>query len=1084
MSDTGKQSPLGINSMNSLLLNEGLRINPVVSDLAGIAEGPPEMILTAPLTGYTFGKICSETVIRMITYAINRAFHGTLDGRPSASVYNALITIGGRNATTQISSITSTLLDFTVTYTSTLVPITVGTYITINGCTPAGYNSTWIVDEVGTNFFRVKTSANYGSTTVNGNFTYSIQIPALGNTKPFPYTWEQLNGPYSVRVGFEEEGWGGSLWKAWNHSTQWGWIRLLALQAWCEFNYNDTLLLDGEYRDFLGSFLQSYGFIEYSNNAILSDVFSRNFQEGTYTNMDDMMSADISGVNKATLDFGNDLIALGKSVNLQKINSFGVPSNLLATLKENNALTKNVVLTLVAAGFDASDLENIISGKLVLTREQERIIYAAFCLVVGDSLKEVLIPLNCKTVGLTSLADLLNPLKMFPNSARSLTVPRYNPNSTTAKDYIFIYTGNPLAVNEAQLRAFSNTNQLTSDKFQVRAFGEPAEGERTTTPDSSVTSKYQGYGAYCKGMIPDQISLAAGAFSSSMSQIRNIENVTFEKFSQIVRNLESTSNLTGINGSTVQVPNLLNRSAPPRTVLVPISTELRNRALPKIALGSGPSGSYTMSDFFGCMSGLPYIENYRTILDLLKFLGTGFLSLNYNQTYLAVSWEHAEALTICSNEYEETSPGSGVWNVYTNVVGAQIRVLSNGYAMRGGGYGREGAPSPTGYEPTTGATFITTIGQDPSNIGTYGKVLSITVSNPGARTLIATVTSATQPAVAAPRLAIEVQCPPVSPGTRSFTGGSNSPFGTQGWPQMDGPTTNYIGFANQEIDSIAQSASRTQIDRLNSAWNATGTQLLIEQRARSIGLRPKLVSPRDTELNLFPLIQYSFTDTLPSFATRTEPHMYSKTIEAIVDLRKAGGNSMVGSLRENRNQPRLAELGIPLDNNVPSALPLPELINYISNNIAPGVVNTNVRVNQTFTEFTTNTVTPSTLVQVDAADNIFEASPLGEYDPVTQTYYTFNPGTLPGGDGGGGPGGGGGGTTPGPGGGGGGYPPTPVDNGQPTDPGSWAGNPYPGIVPPYLNIYYISRNILPSYYTVSQAIDEVTRCNCDCWELL
>jgi hypothetical protein len=39
------------------------------------------------------------------------------------------------------------------------------------------------------------------------------------------------------------------------------------------------------------------------------------------------------------------------------------------------------------------------------------------------------------------------------------------------------------------------------------------------------------------------------------------------------------------------------------------------------------------------------------------------------------------------------------------------------------------------------------------------------------------------------------------------------------------------------------------------------------------------------------------------------------------------------------------------------------------------------------------------------------------------------------------------------------------------------------LIPPSLNSWYSSNTLYPSTYTVAQAIEEVIRCNCDCWQL-
>jgi hypothetical protein len=109
-----------------------------------------------------------------------------------------------------------------------------------------------------------------------------------------------------------------------------------------------------------------------------------------------------------------------------------------------------------------------------------------------------------------------------------------------------------------------------------------------------------GFGSYLAGILPPDVATAAGAFSVSVGQIKNITTVPVEKFAQVCMNLET---IKGLNVNGTQVPTNLN---------------LRNAGRPLIALGSGPQQSYTMSDFFGCMSGLPYNGPLINIYNKLK----------------------------------------------------------------------------------------------------------------------------------------------------------------------------------------------------------------------------------------------------------------------------------------------------------------------------------------------------------------------------------------------------------------------------------------------------------------------------------
>jgi hypothetical protein len=52
--------------------------------------------------------------------------------------------------------------------------------------------------------------------------------------------------------------------------------------------------------------------------------------------------------------------------------------------------------------------------------------YQAMTQITGNDLAQVLSAMGMTTVGINTMADLLNPAKLFPNSFQSLTVPTAN----------------------------------------------------------------------------------------------------------------------------------------------------------------------------------------------------------------------------------------------------------------------------------------------------------------------------------------------------------------------------------------------------------------------------------------------------------------------------------------------------------------------------------------------------------------------------------------------------------------------------------------------------------------------------------
>jgi len=435
MADSGKQSPLGVNVLGSVLQNTGLNINPVAAAHMGQSK---------TYADYTFGTVVQNTCLRLLTWSINDAYNR---GVVTDAVYDNLISIGLAVNSIATVGITSTIERFTVTHgTGTVVQFPVGTFIRLSGVTspsitdPQGYNGYWQVETSSIGSFTVLSSLDLGTATVQGNIFYGVSIPGLGNSKPYTYDWTGPSNNGSPTTALR------AAWNPYNSSngvTQWGYVRLIALQAWNEFNWNGEQTAPYVfYKDFCSSFITGSSFVDYSNSAMFAMEASKGFLQGTYSNMNDLISADVAGVNLALRPFGEDLIALGKAIDLRKISTFGLPSVLLQTIREFNAITPSLTLALLSSGLSTEEVQNIIDDAVPITSNQQQKVYGAFLIIVGVDLEDILIPLNCKTKGLESLADLLNPKKLFPNSYQSLTVPLYNvqPNlPTNSKTYYPIY---------------------------------------------------------------------------------------------------------------------------------------------------------------------------------------------------------------------------------------------------------------------------------------------------------------------------------------------------------------------------------------------------------------------------------------------------------------------------------------------------------------------------------------------------------------------------------------------------------------------------------------------------------------------
>jgi len=807
----------------------------------------------------------------------------------------------------------------------------------------------------------------------------SDTIPCLGNSKPSTYDWTgPANTGYST-AGNTNTG-QAATWNPYNTSnankaiTQWGFLRLPAFQAWNEYNWNGIPLASTpNYNDFTASVQVASGYVSSYNTSLYSVAQSNTYLKGIYSNMNDLISSDVTGVNLATNAFGQDLITLGRAINLERISLFGLPSVLLKTIVSNNSLTQNLSLALLSSGLTENEITNIIvSDSPITTREQEQKLYGSFLVIVGRDLQEILIPLNCKTNGIESLADLLNIKKLFPNSYTSMTVPVYNTTAgpTNSKTYYPIF-------NNQSVNGRLSTPTVKNQIGIINPIGAPI-----TVPNNGTFQLPQpGFGAFLIGILPDDIAISTGAFSVSMQQINNIAGADIEKFAQVVFSIETTKGLNLVNGTDV-----------------PVDTALANAAFAALAKGSGPSGSYTMSDFFGAMSGLPYY------------------------------WQE----------------------IYNNIIDIQTNELNTIYSSL------------------------------------YDLVSSVPSFN------------------------------------------------------IDSAVEALIDQANAEIARILAN-NQLKAANLNKIYNLVGTQLANEQEARYSVIYPVPSPTRDPKINPYPSTIINFVNSISELAQSTAPNMTAQTLEAITDLSTVGGQSVIALMRQERNQAKLQLAGITLDNTIPGELD-PKLAQILSANgtVATGVKGIAVNgVNCNPDNPTTIFTAPACLVNVSNTNELLSPMPYGYIDPNSQTFLATRSATEIGQqspileilaapsygscslgpeDNGAGPAlcspgtgptigssiqlnsvinpfqtgvsllnnipqplnctpivtvKGGARVSTGTG--------TPIDNGQSTALGSLGGSPDTNLVPININTTYTSSTLTPTSFTVSQAIEEVILCNCDCW---
>lgn len=542
----------------------------------------------------------------------------------------------------------------------------------------------------------------------------------------------------------------------------------------------------------------------------------------------------------------------------------------------------------------------------------------------------------------------------------------------------------------------------------------------------------EGFDSYLYTIIPEDQAVLAGAFSVSMQQIRNISEVDFKNFAKVVYSLETNNGLNLTNGTNV-----------------PTEAFLVDAALSKVALGSGIYGTYTHSDFVGSMTALPYA--LQNIYDGIKELQTDRLIEIYKEIWALCTFSRA-MVNITFSQFDELENPLPL---------GDFRVTGASILYPGGGYDPLNPPDvKLQYPEGTPVIGTTTVGNDPNDAATYKRLTSVTLLPSYLNQVIS-----------------GVLIPKVWPNP------PDDAFGpvTDHWAERQARINELIIEADAEIQSILSSSDENfkKAKLLNANWNQLGTALKIEQRARYTAIPPVPI-PRDKFLALYPTALYNFVDSIPDYAANTMPHGPAQSLEMVGDFCSTGGQSLIAMMRQERNQQRLDEIGINLDNNISDTLSEEDQKQLMANGTKCGATSNTVDENG-------NTIPGAGIQAENGLSFTMPAFPNtqncdGESQiPDKNTYYDNEeealrkvqntiPGTIaplledPNCN-----------TIAGP-----QIPIGPselLSTGIPNFVLGIEGN----VLPTMLNVDFTNGILLPAQYSIPDAIDNVIACNCDCW---
>lgn len=322
----------------------------------------------------------------------------------------------------------------------------------------------------------------------------------------------------------------------------------------------------------LGKFAQVYGQCQgyiAQNNPIINSVKNSAVLDTTFTSMNSITTGGISDINRTLPEFGEDLSKLGTAWSLNKLDFFGFPWVLLYQMSQAGGIMPALTERLTTAGVTVDDLSAIQRGSEVAA-SVDLSIYQVMTGITGDLLEQVKVLLSVTTANLTTMADLLNPIKSLPNSYLQLTnlTPTGTDVSPTATVLSNVYVS----------AATVNSNLLA-------VYG--------TTPAYVSLSK----------IIPPDQALASQAISNSLQQVKNIFQLALPAFAAAVSATETNSGLGNITSLTQPVP-----------------TSVASNINSTLATGTGPNGTLTLFDFMGATAGIPYTDEFTSVTSTINYM--------------------------------------------------------------------------------------------------------------------------------------------------------------------------------------------------------------------------------------------------------------------------------------------------------------------------------------------------------------------------------------------------------------------------------------------------------------------------------
>jgi hypothetical protein len=394
-----------------------------------------------------------------------------------------------------------------------------------------------------------------------------------------------------------------------------------------------SYLGNGNVTVFAQVFSAAQGYVTTTNDYINTSVNSQTYLGSTFTTMNSLITGNLSDATLATGSFGADLAQLGQLIDLNNLGNLGSPAALFRQLVTLTNITPGIRAALIQAGLDEASIDNLTDPSINVDTNVQRLAYIGMQNITGTDLEQVVAVFGVTTANIMTMADLLNPVKIFPNSFPSLTVRTYNQDATSV------------------LRAIYDNNQGVVNSKLL-----------TYLPQYVLTLAAPGTITYerLSLIIPPDQALANKAIQVSLQQIKNISTLSLAQLAAAFSNMQTTRDLPAISA--------LQQAVPASVAAYYSST---------YATGSGPNGTLVITDLLGAAVGIPFTSDLTNVTTTINSMTTSGILGTLTVTYVRMKDTVDGVYSVGNTVVIPAGPGAGTYSNVDSALSALISDASN-----------------------------------------------------------------------------------------------------------------------------------------------------------------------------------------------------------------------------------------------------------------------------------------------------------------------------------------------------------------------------------------------------------------------